>query len=126
MRKKTASTFTLVAAMTLLIAVFVFMSFYAGGLNLPVNTASMFLGVMPGVFIFFVGITSLWWAKVSLFALPGFAVLGIGVAILLGEIESTGLYPIVGTGDVTIAQFQWIIIILCTMIGAVVAAGSRR
>ena len=126
MKKNTVSTFTLVGAMALLVAIFIFMSFYAGSLNLPANTASMFMSVLPGVFVFFAGITSLWWAKVSLFALPGFAVLGIGVAILLGEIQTSGLYPIVGTGDVTIAQFQWIIIILCTMIGAVVAAGSRR
>jgi len=126
MRKKTMSTFMMVAAMALMAVVVIFLVFYSTTLNLPTNTAEMFIAILPGLFLFFVGVMTLWMAKVSLFAFPGFTILGIGIAVLLGEIETSGFYPIYVAGGPTIGQYQWAMVLLCSMIGAVVAAGSRK
>jgi len=125
-RRKKMTEIYIVAGAALLIGVFLFFFFASETIGLDANTAAMFLAVLPGLMVFFFGASVLVWQGVSLFALPGFAILGAGAAVLIGEIEDSGLYPLVTVGGPTLAQYQWIAIILCTLVGCAVAAASRR
>ena len=117
-------TKTLMAVVGLL-AIIMFVMYAPATLNLPAGTTAKLIVVLPGLLLFFIGIGILVTQGVSVFALPGFGLLGIGVAFLLESIQTNAIYPIVSVGGATIAQYQWIIIILCTMIGGVIAAMSR-
>lgn len=120
------STFRIVAALVAFLVIIMFMMIGADALGLPANTTETIIIVMPGIFIFFIGVGILIKTGTSVFALPAFASLGIGLAILLSSIETAGIYPITSAGGATIEQVQWLIIILCSLIGGAVAAISSR
>ena len=119
------SEIRMIMAVTLLLAVIVFTMYAGPTIGLPADTTEKLINVLPGIFVFFVGAALLAWQGVSIFSLPGFMALGIGLAVLIGEIEAFAVYPVAPAGGPTLEQVQWIIIILCALIGGALAAVSK-
>ena len=119
------STFKIVVAVVAFLAIIIFVMYGSADLGLSPQTPVKLINVLPGIFIFAVGAITLVRSGVSVFALPSFSALGIGMAVLLGSIENFNIYPVHVTGGATLVQVQWIVIILTTMVGAIVAAMSR-
>jgi len=117
-------TFKIVVAVLAFLAIVIFLLYGSDDLGLSTQTPVKMINVLPGILIFAVGAITLVRSGVSVFALPSFSALGIGMAVLLGSIENFAIYPVHVTGGATLIQVQWIVIILTTMVGAIVAAMS--
>ena len=118
-------TLKIVLAVVAFLAIIIFTMYGSTDLGLSPQTPVKLINVLPGIFIFAVGAITLVRSGVSVFALPSFSALGIGMAVLLGSIENFNIYPVHVAGGATLVQIQWIVIILTTMVGAIVAAMSR-
>jgi len=120
------STFRIVAAVTAFLCIIIFIMYAGTQVGLPANTNTMIIGVIPSLLVFFISVGVLIKVGASVFALPAFAGLGLGLALLLGTLQTSGLYPIASiAGGATLPQVQWLIIVLSSMIGAAVAAVGR-
>lgn len=119
------STFKIVAAITAFLVIVMFLNYAGTLIGLPANTTTQILYAMPGIVIFFIGAGIIFSTGISIFALPGFSALGIGLAILLGAVQIHNIYPVEQIGGATIAQVQWIVIILTSVVGGIIAASSR-
>jgi len=115
-----------IAATILMVVVIIMFFLYAGTyLGLPANTAEKFTMVLPGIVIFFIGVAGLVSQGRSIFALPAFLGVGIGLAILVGELNTQNIVvPSLATGGITVGQMQQFIIILCGLLGGVIAGSS--
>jgi len=88
----------------------------------PTFTAG-FVSVLPGLAIFVVGAGSLAVMGASSFAIAGFAIMGVGLCILVDEMNTAGiLIPDVLTSTFTLEGLQLTILIFLVLIGAIVAA----
>ena len=119
------STFKIVAALVAFIAIVLFVRYAGTSIGLSATITQQLLVVMPGVFVFFLGVGMLIKVGTGVFALPAFATLGIGLAILLGSIQTGGLYPIETIGGATLQQVQLLVITMASLVGGMVAALSR-
>ena len=120
------STFKIVAAITAFLAIIIFIMYAGTEVGLPVNTNEKIIAVMPGILVFFIGVGILVKTGASVFALPGFSALGIGLAILLGTLQNSGIYPVANVIGASLAQVQWLTIVMCSLVGGAIAAISRR
>jgi hypothetical protein len=120
-----SSTLKIVIAITAFIVIIMFINMAGTSIGLPANTSDQLLYALPGIVVFFLGVITLVMTGVSVFALPGFSALGIGIDILLGAVQTHNIYPIEQIGGASIAQTQWIIVIFCALIGGIIAAMSR-
>jgi hypothetical protein len=119
------STLKIVIAVVAFLAIIIFLMYGSADLGLSAETPVKMVNVMPALIFFAIGCITLVKNGVSVFALPSFSALGIGMALLLGSIENFKIYPVTFSGGATLVQVQWIVIILTTMVGAIVAAMSR-
>ena len=121
------STFKIVAAITAFLAIIIFILYAGTGLGLPANTNTQLIAVMPSILVFFISVGILVKTGASVFALPGFTGLGLGLALLMGTLEASAIYPVASiAGGASLQQVQWLVIILCSLVGGAVAAISRR
>lgn len=120
------STLRIVMALTAFIAIVIFVLYAGTQIGLPAIANTHIIAVIPSILVFFISVGVLLSTGVSIFALPGFTGMGIGLALLLGTLENNGIYPIASiAGGATLAQVQLLVIILCALVGAAVAAVSR-
>jgi hypothetical protein len=121
-----SSTFKIVAAITAFLAIIIFLLYAGNQIGLPANTNTQLIAVMPSIMVFFISVGVLIKTGASVFALPAFTGLGLGLALLLGTLEAQLIYPVASiAGGATLPQVQWLCIILCALVGGAVAAISR-
>ncbi|MBW2671993.1 MAG: hypothetical protein JRD89_01090 [Deltaproteobacteria bacterium] len=81
-----------------------------------------FVSVLPGLVVFVVGAGSLVVVGSTSFAIAGFAVMGIGLCILIDEMNTAGiLIPDILTSTFTLDKLQLTILIFFIIIGAIAA-----
>lgn len=109
-----------------ILAIVVFLVNAGSTLGFSSDFTDDIITVLPGVFVFIVGALMIMNMS-GVFYIPGFGMLGIGVAILLDEMNTAGvIVPELLTGSVTLEQAQVFIVIICLLIGAVVASTTWR
>ena len=84
-----------------------------------------FLLILPGLFLFAVGILIISRMR-GLFALPGFTVVGIGLAVLSEEMYDIGIINNAMISNLTIGEFQLLVIAVSFLVGAVVTGITAR
>jgi len=101
--------------------VFIFLALYYAGdvIGLETTSHTDFLQIVPGLFIFAVGILVVG-RMGGLFALPGFTVVGIGIAVLCEEMYDLGILNDQMMSNLTIGEFQILVIAVSFLIGGVV------
>lgn len=121
------STFKIVAAIAAFLAIVIFILYAGNQIGLPVETNNKVIAVIPSILVFFISVGVLIKTGASVFALPAFTGLGLGLALLLGTMEAQLIYPVASiAGGATLPQVQWLCIIMCSLVGAAIAAISRR
>jgi len=107
--------------------IFIFLALYYVGDTIGLETTSHtdFLQIVPGLFIFAVGILVMG-RMGGLFALPGFTVVGIGIAVLSEEMYDLGILNDQMISYLTIGEFQILVIAVSFLIGAVVTGVTVR
>jgi hypothetical protein len=125
-RRNNLSDILKIAATVLLILVPIMFLIWAGpGLGLPADTPTRIIGVLPGIFVFFIGAFGLMTMKSPILVLPSIMAIGIGLAILAGELVAIGIVTIIG--DPSLIQIQYFFIVFCTLLGCVAAViGVKR
>lgn len=93
-------------------------------------TAAMiddFAMLIPGLIFFVIGAFILSLTGTGMFALPAFSVVGMGLAMLAGEMNTLGvLIPDILTATFTIADLQLVIIIFFLLMGGISTTLGRR
>lgn len=107
--------------------IFIFLALYYAGdaIGLEATAETDFLQILPGLFIFAVGILLVGRLH-GLFALPAFTVVGIGIAVLSEEMYDLGILNDQMISHLTIGQFQILVIAVSFLIGAVVTGVTSR
>ena len=121
------STFKIAAAVTLL-AVLILFTFYAGDyVNLDPDMTGTLIGVFPGLAVTIVGMLTLATQKLEIYAIPGFGAIGIGLAILLHEMNSLGIIvdDFISSGY-SLLELQALVIIIGILMGGAVASTELR
>lgn len=107
------------------LAIVIFLIFAGESLGLPSDTPTQLSAVLPGMIIFFVGVVVIGTQGLSVFAFPGFLGIGIGLALLMGEMNTANIViPSVAKGGLTLEQMQYFVIIVCGLFGAGIAGMS--
>jgi len=107
---------------------FIFLALYYAGdvVGLEADVFTDFLLIAPGLVLFGVGVLILVGTRKGIFALPGFTVLGIGLAVLSEEMYDLGILNDAMVSYLTIGEFQLLVIGVSFMIGAIAAGISAR
>ena len=107
---------------------FIFLALYYAGdvVGLEADVFTDFLLIAPGLVLFGVGVLILVGTRKGIFALPGFTVLGIGLAVLSEEMYELGILNDAMISYLTIGEFQLLVIGVSFMIGAIAAGISAR
>jgi len=109
----------------LVLVVFLALFYLDTELGLPATADTDFLSIMPGLICFAVG--GLVVGKMGgLFALPAFSLIGIGLAILFESMYDLGIVNDAMISNLTISQFQILVIAIAFLVGAVVSGVSAR
>lgn len=116
------STVKIILSIIMIMIPIFFLVYAAVYVGLPANTASIMVGIVPGISLFLVGGYTLMTQRTPYAVLPSIMTIGIGLAVLAGEFVSIGIVTIVG--DPTLAQIQYFMIGFCALLG-VVATISR-
>jgi len=109
-----------IAASVLLVAVIFMFLLYAGeGLGIDSEVMNDIIIVLPGLSVIVVGCLILGTVRTPSFLLPGLGAIGVGFAILLGEMNDAGMvvdtfvangFPLIG--------LQGFSIVFCLIVGA--------
>ncbi len=107
--------------------IFIFIAlFYVGeDIGLSPGSYTDFLQILPGLFLFAVGALIIG-RMGGLFALPGFTVVGMGIAVLTEEMYDLGIVNDAMISNLTLSEFQMLVIAISFLIGAVVAGATSR
>jgi len=117
---------TLKVVVTILMGIVVILFLVYGSTMLGLSTTIRddIVDCLPGLSVFFVGMGILSMIGISPFAIAGFGIVGVGISLLLGEMNTTGLLIDDLLGTITIAEAQGFVIVVSLMIGAVVSGIS--
>ena len=113
-----------VTAALMVVVVFLALFYFGDQLGFATNIETEFVQVLPGLFIFIVGMLIVATVK-GVFTLPGMMIVGVGVAYLFGTLDTMGYITSQMLTGLTIAQLQLWIIIISTLFGAIAAAYTR-
>ena len=113
-----------VTAALMVVVVFLALFYFGDQLGFATNIETEFVQVLPGLFIFIVGMLIVATVK-GVFTLPGMMIVGVGVAYLFGTLDTMGYITAQMLTGLTIAQLQLWIIIISTLFGAIAAAYTR-
>jgi hypothetical protein len=98
---------------------------YGSTISVSAILGSNVIVVLPGLLITFLGIIAVVEAQGGLGVVGCFALMGVGLAILLGEMYTVGVIDDVLLAGATLVQLQAITIIISLLMGGV-AYVSRR
>lgn len=107
------------------LVVFLTLFYLDSELGLPDTADTDFLLIMPGLICFAIG--ALLVGKLGgLFALPAFSLIGVGLAILFESMYDLGIVNDAMISNLTISQFQILVIAIAFLVGAVVSGVSVK
>lgn len=109
-----------------IIVVVMFLMYAGTYVGFDAELTTDIVGVLPGLMVIFVGVIVLATQKLNTFALPGFGALGLGIAILLEEMNTHGI--VVDdyiTSGYTLVEIQAFFLIVMFLTG-IVAMGVAR
>lgn len=123
---KMPSILKITAGIVSFFAVIIFLIYAANYLGFAAGFATSLIMVLPGLIVFFVGCATLATQDLSVFAIPGFGALGIGIAILISEMNAQNIIidNYIARGW-TLLEIQLFFVIIFFLMGAVVAASER-
>ncbi len=108
------------------VIVILFLMYGGGYLGIDAEVANDMWGVLPGITGIGVGLMILTTRRLGTFSVAGFGVIGIGLVVLLGEMNTHEI--IVDeyiTAGWTLVEIQSLFIVICVLVGFVMAAVSR-
>lgn len=108
------------------IIVVVFLVYAGNYLGLSDRFSQNLAYVLPGLVTFMIGAAMILTIKTSIFFVPSFGVMGVGLAILLEEMYTVGIVVDALFVPLTLVEVQIIIIILSILFGGVAAAVTQR
>jgi len=110
----------------MIIGISIFLSIgYGSSFGITAEVGSNLVLILPSIFFFIMG--SLIVAATSgLFVIMGFGGIGIGLALLLSQLNIIGILQAQDLGYWSVTEAQTVIIILSLMVGGIVALATRR
>ena len=124
MGRKNSPIVMIAVFMIIVVFILFFQGGYADGFGLSATIDDDLLAVLPGLFVSIIGIIAVSQAKGSPLIIGGFGAVGIGLAVLLSEAYTAGIFAL--TGTVTLAQLETITIIVSIILGGVAYASTER
>lgn len=116
-----------VVGIFMVIVLVITLVYLGGDLGFTQDMQDDFISVLPGLSIFVVGAFALAAIGPSMFAIAGFGVMGLGLAILVDEMNTAEiLIPDILTTTFTLGDLQLIILVFFTLMGAIVSAMAGR
>ena len=92
--------------------------------NMPATLGATFGVILPGLLITGVAIVEAAWARNGMGAMGGYAITGVGLALLLYELTTAGMVSAAMLAPATLEQIQTCIIVLGFIMGVVAYRGS--
>lgn len=124
---KIPSELKTVISIIMVVVVLIALVYVGGYLGFTAGMITDYATLLPGLVIFVVGTAMLRVTGTGSFAVPAFGLVGIGLAILVGEMNTVGvLIPDILTATFTIADLQLVVIIFFVLLGAIPAALESR
>jgi len=87
--------------------------------EIPTGIGATFGIILPGLLIMGVAVVEAAWAKNGVGAMGGYTVMGVGLALLLYELNVAGMVSAAMLAPATLEQVQTLIIVLGLIIGVV-------
>jgi hypothetical protein len=125
LRKRDTNLVVTFALVMGLITVGLYLTQYGATLNLDAIITSEYMALLPGVFIFTLGMIGIA-ISTGAFILPSCAAVGISLALLIRTLDDLGLITTAMLSGLTIEQTQTWIILICSLMGAILFALKRR
>jgi len=87
--------------------------------EIPTSIGATFGIILPGLLIMGVAVVEAAWAKNGVGAMGGYTVMGVGLALLLYELNVAGMVSAAMLAPATLEQVQTLVIVLGLIIGVV-------
>ena len=87
--------------------------------EIPTSIGATFGIILPGLLIMGVAVVEAAWAKNGVGAMGGYTVMGVGLALLLYELNVAGIVSAAMLAPATLEQVQTLVIVLGLIIGVV-------
>ena len=87
--------------------------------EIPTGIGATFGIILPGLLIMGVAVVEAAWAKNGVGAMGGYTVMGVGLALLLYELNVAGMVSAAMLAPATLEQVQTLVIVLGLIIGVV-------
>ena len=126
MRKRDITIFEIIAGATMIIGIVMFVALYGGSVGFTAEVKNDLVLLMPGLLFFVIGVIVTAVAARGIWAVPMMLVTGIGLAVMVGTLDSLGLITAQMYYGLTLPQTQVWVILLFGLLGAVLAAVTRR
>jgi hypothetical protein len=108
-----------------LLAIFAYLTGgYAADLGFNAAIGTNLTAIFPGLFVTILGLVSV--ARGGPLAIGGFGAIGIGLAVLFGEMYTVGIITSGILAGATIVQVQTITIVVALLMGGVAYATQKR
>ncbi len=116
-----------VVAVVMVIFIVITLTYIGSDVGFTQDMQDDFITILPGLSIFVVGAFALAVIGSSVFAIAGFGVMGLGLAVLVEEMNTTEiLIPDILTTSFTLGDLQITVLVFFILIGAVVSATVGR
>jgi len=113
-----------IATLILIIVVTFLTLFYSGDiLGLSPTIDSDYITLVPGLFIFIIGAGATWTVR-GVYQFASMSCVGIGVAILIGDMHTLGLVTEELLAGLTLAQLQLWTIVISGIAGGIIVASN--
>jgi len=124
LKKKTVTVIEIMGISFLFVAFALFFVFGGSYFGFDPTFTTSFISVSPYLLIFSISMVVIVIVR-GLLELPACFFAGVGLSLLIGQLNVLGLVTASLLGDLTIVQLQLWIILILTMLGGVLAALTR-
>lgn len=126
MKTKYLDELEVIIPIVMILAIIIFLIYGGSYFGFSTTFTSNLVSVLPGLSIFALGAGSIAVIGASGFVVAGFGIMGIGMALLVDEMNTIGvLIPDILTATFTLPRLQLTILIFFLVIGALVSAARR-
>lgn len=118
--------FKIAAIIVGLLAIVILFTTQGSDLGFDSDFTNDFISLVPGIAVFVVGAIMIALIPSPLFILAGFSAMGVGMAILVDELNTAAvLIPEIVTTDFTLNDLKIVSILFFVLLGAIAASLSR-
>ena len=118
--------FKIVAIIVGLLAIIILFTTQGSELGFDSDFTNDFISILPGIAVFVVGATMIALIPSPLFILAGFSAMGVGLAVLVDELNSAAvMIPEILTDDFSLNDLKVISILIFVLLGALASTLSR-